>query len=118
MVEASDFRVLTAHREGVGVQAEATISIGGIKTRDRIEVSRWEPPRLLEIVHLGWVEGTGLMVLFESGAGTRLDWTERLATPWGPVGALGIRLFRPLMRRIFQRDLYLLKELVEREKRK
>ncbi len=40
MLEASDFVVISEHREGVGVEAEATIKIGGIKTRDKVRVVR------------------------------------------------------------------------------
>src|SRR5918992_384112 len=59
MLEASDFRVLSEQREGLGVEAEATIKIGGLKTRDRVRVVGWEPPRRLAIEHLGWVKGMG-----------------------------------------------------------
>jgi hypothetical protein len=113
MAEASDFRVTSEHREGLGVEAEATIRIGGIKTRDTIRVTRWEPPEVLVIEHLGWVKGEGVLWCLRSPAGTHLWWLERLRPPLGPLGVTGIRLFKPLMRRIFRRDLSLLKQLVE-----
>jgi uncharacterized membrane protein len=114
MEEISDVRVTTPHREGVGVEAEATVRIAGISTRDRIRVTRWEPPHLLEIAHLGWVRGRGLMELSpEPVTSSRLLWTETLVPPWGPVGALGMRASLPLMRRVFRRDLVRLRELVE-----
>ena len=46
--------------------------------------------------------------------GTFLYWRETLYPPMGILGAIGIRLFRPLMRRTFQRDLGVLKELLEK----
>jgi uncharacterized protein YndB with AHSA1/START domain len=114
MEEISDVRVTTSHREGVGVEASATVRIAGISTRDRIRVTRWEPPHVLEIAHLGWVRGRGLMEL-SPGADrrSRLLWTETLIPPWGAVGALGMRASLPLMRRVFRRDLVRLRELVE-----
>jgi hypothetical protein len=115
MLEASDFVVVTPHREGVGVEAEATVRIGGISTRDRIRVDLWDPPTRLGIVHLGWVQGRGELRLTPMGTErTRLDWREELRPPLGPLGAIGLRAFRPLMRRVFVRDARVLAELVGR----
>jgi hypothetical protein len=115
MHEASDFRVVGDRREGVGVEAEASVRIAGITTRDRIRVTRWEPPSVLEIAHLGWVRGSGYLELSPGDPGTIVYWREALIPPWGLVGRLGMRLATPLMRRTFRRDLRLLKELVESE---
>jgi uncharacterized protein YndB with AHSA1/START domain len=117
MREARDFRVVGAQREGVGVEAEATIRIAGITTHDRVRVIKWEPPVALEIAHLGWVKGTGYMELGPSDEGCHLFWREELYPPMRPLGRLGLRLFAPIMKRIFQRDLDLLRSLVERESR-
>jgi hypothetical protein len=113
MLEASDFEVVTPNREGVGVEALATVRIGGISTRDRIRVDAWEPGRHLGIAHLGWVGGRGDLRLTPLGPqATRLDWREELVPPWGVVGALGIRLFRPFIARVLRRDLRVLGGLV------
>jgi uncharacterized membrane protein len=113
MEDIRSVRVTSPRREGIGVEAEATVRIGGITTRDRIKVTRWEPPTVLEIAHLGWIRGAGHMELVPTDAGSRLVWTETLVPPWGIVGAAGIRLFRPLLRRVFTRDLGRLRKLVE-----
>lgn len=113
MLEGSDFKVTSDHTEGVGVTAEATIRIAGIKTRDAIKVTRWEPPTALEIAHLGWVKGSGLLRCTPTGQGhTMLGWTETLVAPMGILGRVGIALFAPLMKRIFVRDLKALRSLV------
>jgi carbon monoxide dehydrogenase subunit G len=114
MLEASDFEVIGEQREGVGVEARATVRIAGIKTRDTIRVSMWEPPRILVIDHLGWVKGAGEIQLQPVSEGTRMRWRETLYAPrvLGPVGRLGLRLGAPLMRRIFRRDLRVLRSLV------
>ncbi|MFN2389277.1 MAG: SRPBCC family protein [Actinomycetota bacterium] len=113
MLEASDFVVTSTAREGVGVEAEATITIGGISTRDAIRVVGWEPPHRLAIEHLGWVGGTGELFLtpVEHGS-TYIYWREELIPPLGPPGFVGITLYKPLMRRIFRRDLRVLASLV------
>lgn len=115
MKEASDFKVTSAHREGVGVTAEATIRIAGISTTDPVRVTIWEPGELLGLEHLGWVKGVGVMTLTEQKGGTLLNWHESFVAPWGWLGALGLRLWKPLMKRIFQRDLVLLRKLVEQD---
>ncbi len=113
MKEGRGFRVTSRQREGVGVTAEATVRIGGISTTDPIRITRWEPPRTLEMEHLGWVKGSGLMQCLAHAAGTRIEWTETLIPPWGILGAAGMRLLKPVMRRIFASDLIRLKGLVE-----
>ena len=115
MHEASDFAVVSDRREGVGVEATATVRIAGITTRDRIRVTRWEPPSILEIAHLGWVSGLGYMEISPTDKGSEVFWRESLQPPWSIVGRIGMRMFTPMMRRIFQRDLELLRQLVERE---
>jgi uncharacterized membrane protein len=115
MAEASDVQVVGDRREGVGVEAEATVRIAGITTRDRVRVVTWRPPSILEIAHLGWVKGAGYMELSPTEEGAHLFWRETLVPPWGVLGRIGMRLVRRAMRRTFERDLRLLRELVESE---
>jgi len=114
MLEATDFEVVGTQRQGVGVEAEATVRIGPIRTRDRVRVSMWEPPRILVLDHLGWVKGAGEIQMVPIREGTRLRWRETLFAPrlLGPFGRLGLRVFAPRMKAIFQRDLRVLRSLV------
>jgi hypothetical protein len=111
MLEASGFVVTTPHREGLGVECEATIRVAGIRTRDRVRVVGWEPERHLAIEHLGWVEGRGEIWLSDDANATALRWREELRPPWGVLGGAGLRMFRPLLARIFRRDLDVLARL-------
>ncbi|MGH2711965.1 MAG: SRPBCC family protein [Actinomycetota bacterium] len=113
MKEARGFKVVGEQREGVGVEAEATIRIAGITTHDTVRVTKWEPPAVLEIAHLGWVKGSGYMELSPTEKGCSMFWREELYPPWGPLGRIGLTLMTPTMRHVFQRDLRLLKSLVE-----
>ena len=114
MLEASNFEVIGEQREGVGVEARATVRFGGIRTRDTIRVSMWEPPRILVIDHLGWVKGSGEIQLQPVSEGTRMRWKETLLPParLGPIGRAGLIGAAPLVRRIFRRDLRVLRGLV------
>src|SRR5207245_5405038 len=114
MREASDFQLTSPHREGVGVEATATVRVAGISTRDPIRIDIWEPQRRLGIEHRGWVKGRGDLTLERTGETTRLHWREELRPPWGLFGAIGLRLYRPMLARTFRRDLLLLAELVGR----
>jgi hypothetical protein len=109
MLEASDFVVTSALRRGVGVEAEATVRIAGITTRDKIRVVAWEPARRLAIEHLGWVSGTAeLQLRGAEPATTHVVWRERLRPPLGVAGAIGLTGLRPLLQRTFERDLRVL----------
>jgi hypothetical protein len=113
MLEASDFVVLTEQREGIGVEAEATVKIGGISTRDKVIVVGWEPNRRLAIEHKGWVSGRGELYLTPLGTDrSHMFWREELYPPVGVLGAVGLTGFKPIMRRIFARDLKVLAGLV------
>ena len=117
MLEASDFVVLSDARTGEGVEAEATIRIGGLVTRDRVRVVGWEKKRRLEIEHLGWVRGRGEISRTplkeaETHLRTHVMWREVLVPPLGPAGRLGMSLFKPLMKKTFRRDLRVLAGLV------
>lgn len=113
MREMRGVRVLGTRREGVGVEAEATVRVAGISTTDPIVVTRWEPPSVLEIEHRGWVRGVGYMELSPAEEGTHLFWRESLVPPWGLLGRIGFRVYRPLLARTFARDLERLRDLVE-----
>ncbi len=113
MLEASDFVVTSGTREGVGVEAEATIKIGGIATRDKVRVIAWEPGRHLGIEHYGWVSGEGHIYLTPlNDDRTHVFWREELTPPIGALGAVGMTAFKPLMSKLFQRDLRVLASLV------
>ncbi|HZA60205.1 MAG TPA: SRPBCC family protein [Actinomycetota bacterium] len=116
MAEASDFRVVSPQREGIGVEAEATVAVGRITTRDRVRVTRWEPPSVLEIAHLGWVGGHGYLELSPlHPRGTNVFWRERLKPPMGVLGRIGMRLYRRRLEQQFADDLVILRTLVEEE---
>ena len=116
MLEARDFEVLTKRREGVGVEARAMVRIGGITTRDRVRVTAWELHERLMIRHMGWVSGEAEMYLTPVGiSSSYLLWREELEPPLGLLGGIGLRMFEPLLRRVFARDLRVLAELGRRQ---
>jgi Polyketide cyclase / dehydrase and lipid transport len=112
MLEATDFVITSQHRTGPGVEGEATIAIAGFRSRDRIRVVGWEEQRCLAIEHLGWVGGMGEMHLTPMGEGsTFFRWREELRPPLGGFGGLGLTVLKPVMYRIFRRDVRILVSL-------
>ena len=113
MLEMSDVTVVSEHREGIGVEAEATVSLGGITTRDKVRVVGWEPNHRLAIEHHGWVGGRGEIFLTPlDDDRTHIFWREQLNPPVGALGALGMTTLKPLMYRTFKKDLRVLAALV------
>jgi len=116
MKDADSVRVLTSHREGVGV-------VVAVKTRvlnvpvfiERLEVTLWEPPRRLVMAHLGLVRGVGEWALQPAGGGTRLTWTEDLGLSVPVLGEIALLAYRPLMRRLMRASLANLRSLLESE---
>lgn len=118
MKDADSVRVLTSHREGVGV-------VVAVKTRvltvpaftERLKVTLWEPPRRLVMAHLGFVRGVGEWALQPVGGGTRLTWTEDLGLPVPVLGTIALLVYRPVMRRLMRGSLANLRSLLESETR-
>lgn len=116
MLEASRFEVIGEQREGVGVRASATVKIAGITTRDEVRIIGWEPPYRLAIRHEGWVSGTGeLFMTPVTTTSTYVFWREQLEPPLGLVGAIGMIGIKPIMKKIFDRDLRVLAQLAAKK---
>lgn len=117
MLDAIDVQVVTPEREGRGVTIVCPTRLLGFTVDDVMRVTAWEPPRRLEVVHLGRViTGTGGFELQGNGAVTTIRWWERIEPPLGAVGRLGARwLVLPFLRRLFMRSLTNLAGLAEQE---
>jgi carbon monoxide dehydrogenase subunit G len=116
MLDAKDVEVLTPAREGEGVTIRCPTNLLGVPVDDVMRVTGWDPPRYLEVTHLGRViTGTGAFELEElPGDRTRVTWWEAIDPPLGAVGRWGARrLVLPVVRRIFARSLRNLARLAE-----
>jgi hypothetical protein len=103
MRDAASVRVIGPRREGVGVRLAVRTRVAGLSLfTEELEVTRWEPPDVLEIAHRSFVRGTGTWTLRPAGAGTRFAWTERLSLPVPLVGELALLVYRPILRRLMR----------------
>jgi carbon monoxide dehydrogenase subunit G len=107
----SGWMVLTAvtaepggHR--VGERLDAFTGIRGVGFHDPMEVTRWDPPRRVDVAHLGRVvRGTGIFEVRPAPGGAWLVWVEDLDLPLGPTGRLGFTLVRPAFQLMLRRSL-------------
>jgi carbon monoxide dehydrogenase subunit G len=105
MLDADSVRVVSAHREGVGVNLAVRTRVFGIPAfTEPMEVTGWDPPRELRIRHGGPVQGEGTWRLDPTDEGTRFVWVEdiRLRVP---LGELAARLYAPVMRVLMSRAM-------------
>jgi len=106
MLDADWVRVLSAHREGVGVMLAVRTRLFGIPAfTEPMEITGWDPPRELRIRHGGPVQGDGTWRLAPVDGGTHFTWIEqiRLAVPL--VGGLAARIYAPVMRALMDRAM-------------
>jgi hypothetical protein len=116
MKDAASVRVLTSHRQGVGVIVAVRTRVLGVSLlTDRLEVTVWDPPRRLVMAHRSLVRGVGEWLLQPAGGGTRFTWTEELALPVPILGELVLLAYRPLMHRMMRRSLSNLERMVQRQ---
>jgi len=113
MPEMKRVTVLTPGPVGEGSVGEATVRIFGIAVTDRVTVTTWQPPIAFAIEHEGLFGGGGELRLRPGldGTTTIVDWEEQLVPPWLP--ALGWLMARPVMAWMYQRDLFLLRDVIE-----
>ena len=70
-------------REGVGTTIAAFTGIGKLGVMDHMQVTRWEPPFICDVLHTGTIiKGTGRFQLTAlDSQKTRFDWSEEILAP-------------------------------------
>ena len=65
---------------------------------DTMIITKWEPPRLIEVQHTGRiVRGPGIFEIEPRGEHATFVWTERLWLPYGLLGQAGFFLTKPFV---------------------
>jgi uncharacterized membrane protein len=95
MVDATTVEIIGEQREGVGTRVRAVTRVAGIPLTDIMEVTRWEPGKIIQVMHERWpIRGLAWFELIPDGDRTRFEWVEELDPPLGPLGELGGTLLR------------------------
>ena len=107
MVDVRRLEVVSEEKRDVGAVLHVTSELFGRPlVHDVMEITRWEPPHRMDVVHRGQFTGTGQFVLEPIDNGTIFTWIEDFQPPLGPLGELGFALVvRPHLRRVFARSL-------------
>jgi uncharacterized protein YndB with AHSA1/START domain len=110
MADAYEIRFRGDQREGVGTSFECETRVGPLRTTDVMEITAWDPGRLIGVRHRGLVTGEGAFTLTAvPGGRTEFRWQELLHFPWWLGGPLGERLGAPVLRAVWRRNLKRLK---------
>ena len=111
MEDAVAIEFTSTSQQGVGTTFDCHTQVGPFRLVDRMEITTWRPGREIGVRHHGLVRGSGRFELRRTRRGrTKFTWIERLQFPWyfgGPVGAV---VARPVLRRIWRRNLRNLQE--------
>jgi uncharacterized protein YndB with AHSA1/START domain len=116
MHDAESIRFTSDRTRGVGTAFVCETKVGPIRLEDHMEITEWEPERLMGVRHTGIVTGVGRFRLepIDLDRRTRFTWVEALTFPWwlgGPVGAtVGGKL---VLERLWRRNLRNLRRLAE-----
>lgn len=114
MRDAVEVEFITEQHEGVGAEFRCLTRIGPFTNRDVLRVTEWAPRAAMGIAHTGVVSGSGRFTLEREDDGTRFCWEEVLRFPWWMGGAIGERVAKPVLHRVWRTNLRRLKEIVER----
>lgn len=105
MVDAEHIEFLDDRRSGIGTAMRVRTRVGPLVVHDDITVEEWAEPRLITVSHHGLVSGTGSFLFEPTADGTRFSWQEELAFPWYLGGGVTGLIARPVLRRIWKRNL-------------
>jgi len=91
MADAVAIRFVNDQRRGVGTKFLSDTKVGPIRLTDHMEITAWEPERLMGVTHTGVVTGTGQFTIEPAATAghSNFTWSEELNFPWWLGGAIG-----------------------------
>ncbi len=96
--------------QGLGATFDCLTKIGPIRLTDRMEITEWAHGEAMGVRHVGLVTGEGRFTLTATSENTtQFVWAETLYFPWWLGGRIGGRLGKPILRRVWHRNLQLLR---------
>jgi carbon monoxide dehydrogenase subunit G len=114
MADAAAITFTTPQTSGVGTTFDCLTKVGPISLTDRMSITEWREGRSMGVRHEGLVTGVGAFTLARIRRDrTRFTWEEHLTFPWWMGGAVGGAVGGVVMRRIWKRNLRVLKALIE-----
>jgi uncharacterized protein YndB with AHSA1/START domain len=115
MEDVHSLEVTSERTSGAGTVIAARTRLFGLPVlRDVMEVTAWEEPRELVVVHKGAFTGWGAFRLEPDSGGTVFVWEETFDPPLGKLGELAVRLaVAPYLQRVWGRSMENVRRLAE-----
>ena len=115
MVDLRTLDIVSEQKQGQGAVLHVTSELFGLPVvKDVMQITRWDPPVRMDVVHEGQFHGTGQFLLEGVANGTIFTWIEDFRPPLGPLGELAFALLiRPHLERVFTRSISNVKRLAE-----
>jgi hypothetical protein len=114
MADARKLTFTSKSRSGVGTTFDCLTKVGPIRLTDAMEITEWREAKTMGVRHVGLVTGTGRFTLTKARGGrTRFTWDERLTYPWWMGGPIGGVVGGRILKRIWKKNLSVLKALIE-----
>jgi uncharacterized membrane protein len=113
MADAESIVFLTDQRSGSGTRMRVSTRVGLIRTSDVMEVVEWTEHQTIGVRHKGLVGGQGRFTLAKDYGSTLFTWSESLTFPWYLGSVLGAAAARPVLTRIWRRNLERLRRRIE-----
>lgn len=114
MADAAEITFVGDQRSGEGTTFDCLTKVGPIRLTDRMIITSWRPQREMGVSHRGLVTGMGRFTLSRVRRDrTRFTWVEHLTYPWWLGGPIGGFFGGIVLRRVWRRNLRVLKALIE-----
>ncbi len=113
MSDAESIEFVGEATRGIGTRMIVVTRVGPLRTRDLLEVTEWTENESIGVVHDGLVKGTGRFALTPADGASMFTWSEELRFPWWLGGPITTAAARPILERIWRRNLTNLRRLVE-----
>lgn len=115
MVDLRSIEFTSDQHEGQGAVMNVTSELFGLPlVKDRMRITKWQPPTRFDVEHIGQFTGTGEFILQPVAGGTLFTWREVFKPPLGALGELGFALVvGPHLRSVFRRSMANVKRLSE-----
>lgn len=103
----------TDQRRGVGVRIKVPTRVGPLRVTDLMEVVEWVDGKSIGVRRLGRIGGWGRFNLSAYPGGSKLVCTESVVFPWYLGGAITGWFARPILQRVFRKNLRRFKQWME-----
>lgn len=115
MVDLRSLDIVSEQTQGAGAVMNVTSELFGMPiVKDVMEITAWQPPHRMDVLHRGQFSGTGQFLVEPIDNGVIFTWIEDFEPPLGPLGEAGFALFvRPHLMRVFSRSMANVKRLAE-----